>query len=154
MKTKRIFLAMAFCMASAIACLASDPNLGTWKLNEAKSKIPAGVTKNMTVAYSAESGQYKCVIDGVSGDGNPVHSEWTGKFDGKDYPVTGDSTVDARSVQKVNDRHYKVTNKKDGKATLTGTIELSADGKSRTLVVHPNDKSGKKMTAEFFYDKQ
>ena len=36
----------------------------------------------------------KVTTDGTDRDGKPVHGEWTGKFDGKDYPVTGDPTTD------------------------------------------------------------
>jgi hypothetical protein len=43
-------------------------------------------------------------LAGTNGDGKPLHSEWTGKYDGKDDPVTGDPNVDTRSYKKVNDR--------------------------------------------------
>jgi len=46
----------------------------------------------------------KVTVDAIDGDGNPVHNEWTGKYGGKDYPVTGDSSTDTRSYKKVNDR--------------------------------------------------
>jgi hypothetical protein len=154
MKTRITLLALAFCLCAVATSFAADPNVGTWKLNEAKSKIPAGISKNTTVTYTAADDSYKAVIDGVDGSGKPVHSEWTGKFDGKYYPVTGDPSVDSRSIQKVDDHHYKVANKKDGKVTTTGTIEISADGKTRTLVTHGTDASGKKTSATFVYEKQ
>jgi hypothetical protein len=34
----------------------------------------------------------KITVDGADRDGKPTHNEWTGKFDGKEYPVTGDPT--------------------------------------------------------------
>ena len=40
----------------------------------------------------------------IDGDGKPVHSEWTGNFDGKDYSVTGDPIADTRSYTKVDVR--------------------------------------------------
>ena len=154
MKTNKTLVTLAFCLATAVACFAADANLGSWKLNESKSKIPAGAPKNMSVVYTAEGDQYKCVIDGVDGAGKPSHNEWVGKFDGKDYAVTGDPTADTRAVKMVKENHYAITNKKDGKATLTGTAEVSADGKTRTLVIHSSDASGKKISATFVYDKQ
>ena len=60
-------------------------------------KFAPGAVKNLTVVYTAVGDNYKCVVDGVDGAGKPSHNEWTGKFDGKDYPVTGDPTADARS---------------------------------------------------------
>lgn len=155
MRTRTILLILAFCFAGVIASFAGDDtNVGTWKLNESKSKIPAGAGKNTSVVYTAEGDSYKCVVDGVDADGKPLHNEWTGKFDGKDYPLTGDPTADTRAIQKVDDRHYKLTNKKDGKATTTGTITYSADFKTRTVKVNTTDKSGKKVATTFVYDKQ
>ncbi|MBZ5629742.1 MAG: hypothetical protein LAO06_12845 [Acidobacteriia bacterium] len=154
MKARTILFALAFCLAGAAACLASDSNLGTWKLNEAKSKIPAGMGKNTSVVYTAVGGKYKCVVDGVDGSGKPTHNEWTGNFDGKDYPIVGDPISDTRAIQTVDDHHYKLTNKKGGKPTVTGTIVVSADGKSRTLTTNSTDASGKKATATFVYDKK
>lgn len=154
MKTRTILLTVVFCLVG-IACLAAeDSNVGSWKLNESKSKIPAGASKNTSVVYTAEGDSYKCVVDGVDGQGNPAHNEWTGKFDGKDYPLTGDPNADTRSVQKVDDRHYKLANKKDGKTVVDGTITYSADGKTRTVTTHGTDAKGKKVSTTFVYDKQ
>ena len=154
MKARTILLTLAFCLAGVVAGFASDSNLGTWKLNEAKSKIPAGMSKNTSVVYTAAGDKYKCVVDGVDGAGKPTHNEWTGKFDGKDYPLVGDPGSDTRAIQTVDDHHYKLTNKKGGKPTVTGTIAVSADGKSRTLTTHSKDASGKEASGTFVYDKQ
>ena len=94
--------------------------------------------------YTAEGDSYKCVVDGVDGAGKPAHNEWTGKFDGKDYPLTGDPSADTRSLKLTSPGHYALTNKKDGKTTITGTVELSADNKTRTLTIHMTDAAGKK----------
>ncbi|ABF40454.1 hypothetical protein Acid345_1452 [Candidatus Koribacter versatilis Ellin345] len=154
MKLKTTLAVLALCIAGSIAAYASDPNVGSWKLNDAKSKVPAGAPKNNTVTYTAAGDQLKCVVDGVDGKGQPSHNEWTGKFDGKDYPVVGDNTADARSIQKIGDRKYKLANKKGGKVTLSGTIEISADGKTRTLTIEGAGADGKKMTSTQVYDKQ
>lgn len=156
MKARTIVFALAFCFAGVVACLAADsnPNVGTWKLNEAKSKIPAGSPKNTNVVYTAAGDQLKCVVDGVDGAGKPIHNEWTGKFDGKDYALKGDSTADTRAIKAVDAHHYQLTNKKAGKATTTGTIEISADGKTRTVKTEGTDSSGKKVSTTFVYDKQ
>ncbi|HKE57772.1 MAG TPA: hypothetical protein VKB46_13760 [Pyrinomonadaceae bacterium] len=138
----------------AVALGATSPHMGTWKLNEAKSKIPAGALKNNTVVYEAVGDQIKVTVDGVDGSGNAAHNEWTGKFDGKDYAVTGDSTVDTRSYRQINSRTLAITNKKDGKVTTSGRIVVSANGKSRTVTTTSTDAKGKKSTTVAFYDKQ
>jgi hypothetical protein len=128
--------------------------LGTWRLNEAKSKIPAGSSKNLTVKYEAAGDSMKATIDGVDGQGKPTHTEWTGKFDGKDYPVTGDPTADTRSIKQVDAHNYQLTVKKAGKVTMTGKAVISADGMSRTINVSGKDSMGMKTEASSVYDKQ
>jgi hypothetical protein len=154
MKTRTIVLTMALCLAAVAVSFASNANLGTWKLNEAKSKIPAGAVKNNTVSYEVAGDSIKVTVDGVDGDGKPTHNEWTGKFDGKDYPLTGDPTADMRSYKTVNAHTTQLTNKKDGKVILSGQIVISADGKSRTLTVSGTNAKGEKVKYTAVYDKQ
>jgi len=143
-----LFAAVTVCFA------AEDVNMGTWKLNEAKSKIGAGAPKNNTVVYAAAGDSVKINVDGVGGDGKPLHTEWTGKFDGKDYPVTGDPASDMRAYTRVNDHTLRMVVKNGGKTTSTGRIVVAADGKSRTVTVSGTDSSGKKMSYTAVYDKQ
>jgi hypothetical protein len=128
--------------------------MGTWKLNEAKSKIPPMAPKNTTVVYEAAGDNVKVTVDGVDGEGKPLHNEWTGKFDGKDYPLTGDPGADTRSYKKVDDRTLELTSKKGGKVTTTGRIVVSADGKSRTVTVSGTNAKGAKVNYTAAYDKQ
>ncbi len=154
MKTRSIVLMSVLCLIAFAVCAAEDLNMGTWKLNEAKSNLPAGVPKNNTVVYAAAGDSVKVTVDGLDGQGKPTHNEWTGKFDGKDYPLTGDPQSNTRSYKKVNDQTMELSNKKDGKVTVTGKIELSPDGKSRTVTVSGTDPSGKKVKYSAVYDKQ
>jgi len=128
--------------------------MGTWKLNEAKSKVPAGTAKNTMVVYEAAGDSVKVTVDGVDGNGKATHNEWTGKFDGKDYPLTGDPMSDTRSYKMIDAHTTELTNKKGGKVTLSGRVVVSADGKSRTLTVSGTDAMGKKMSSTTYYDKQ
>jgi hypothetical protein len=154
MKTRSIVLAVVVCFVGLSLSFAQNPQMGTWKLNEAKSKIPAGMMKNTTVTYTAEGDNVKVTTDGTSGDGSAVQTEWTGKFDGKDYPLTGDPTADTRSYTKVNDHTLTLENKKGGSVVTSGRIVVSADGKTRTLTVSAKNAAGKKVTSKALYDKQ
>ncbi|HEY3124365.1 MAG TPA: hypothetical protein VGK70_09930 [Thermoanaerobaculia bacterium] len=155
MRTRTILASLVMFLAGLALCFAVEHNMGTWKLNEAKSKFAEGATKNITVVYEDAGDNIKVTVDGVDKDGKPVHSEWTGKFDGKDYPVTGNPTnEDARSYKKVDDHTMDFTGKKGGKAMATGRIVLAADGKSRTVTITVTDSSGKKTTNVAVYDKQ
>ncbi len=155
MRARKIFLVLAVLFATVAVCRAADDvNIGTWKLNEAKSKFSKGAPKNHTVVYSADGDNIKVTVDGNTADGKAVHTEWTGKFDGKDYAVTGDPTSDMRAYKRVNDHTLSMTIKKGGKVTSTGTIKVSADGKSRTVTISGTDDMGMKMNSSTVYDKQ
>ena len=104
MKIKMIILALVVFLGGAAVASAQSPHMGTWKLNEAKSKFPKGATKNHTVTYEAAGDQTKVTVDGTAADGSAIHSEWTGKFDGKPYALTGDPAGDMRSYRVVNRR--------------------------------------------------
>ena len=154
MKIRTSLLMLAFCLLAVSAFAANDALMGTWKLNESKSKLAAGGPKNNTVTYEAAGDGIKVTIDGTAADGSATHSEWTGKFDGKDYPSTGNPGEDTRSVKQINDRTFHVTSKKDGKLVLTAHVVLSADGKSRTVTVNGTDAQGKKYKSVVVSDKQ
>lgn len=154
MNARGIVLTLLLCFVAVAVSFAQDAHMGTWKLNEAKSKLPAGATKNSTVVYEAAGDNVKVTIDGTDKDGNPTHNEWRGKFDGKDYPVTGDPSSDARSYTKIDDRTLGFNIKKGGKVTTSGRIVVAADGKSRTVHTSGTDATGKKVSSTAVYDKQ
>jgi hypothetical protein len=155
MKTRTFLASLAVFVAGIGLCLAADVNMGTWKLNEAKSKFAPGATKNTTVVYAAAAGDMvKVTVDGVDKDGKADHNEWTGKFDGKDYPVTGSAAYDSRSYTKIDDHSMSMTIKKAGKVGATGKIVVSADGKSRTVTTVGTDPATAAMNATAVYDKQ
>ena len=153
MKAKTIALSISLVFVSVAVGFQNNPQMGTWKLNEAKSKF-AGKARNQTVVYEAAGDQTKVTVDGVDESGNASHNEWTGKFDGKDYPVTGDATSDTRSYRMINKNTLALTGKKGGKVTLTGRIVVSRNGKTRTVTTTTTNAKGKKVTNVAVYDKQ
>jgi hypothetical protein len=154
MKVKTTVLTLALWFVAGAVCFASDTQMGTWKVNEAKSKIAAGMPKNNTIVFEAAGDSVKVTIDGTTADGKPIHSEWTGKLDGKDYPVTGDPTSDMRSYKQTDDHTLVVNIKNGGKVTITGRVVVSADGKTRTVTTSGTDSQGKKVKGTTVYDKQ
>src|SRR6266853_1502406 len=150
MKTQTIGLTVVFCFLAGGLCFATDLQMGTWKLNEAKSKATPGMGKITMVTYKNTLGNVKVAVDGVDAKGKPTHNEWSGKIDGKDCPVTGDPTSDARSYTKVNDRTMDFAVKKGGKTRITGRIEVAADGKSRTVTATRTDRAARRSRARRF----
>jgi len=154
MNTKMIVLTVALGLVTASECFAQQPQMGTWKLNAAQSKLANGVARNNTVVYEAAGDQVKVTVDGNNPDGTAAHNEWTGKFDGADYAVTGDPNSDMRSYKLVNPNTLDMKIKKGGKVTSTGKIVVSADGKSRTVTTSGTTPQGRKFKNVAVYDKQ
>ena len=71
MKGRSIVLILALCFVGVAVCSASDALMGTWKLNEAKSKFAPGAWKNTTIVYEAAGESVKITIDGMGSDGKP-----------------------------------------------------------------------------------
>jgi len=154
MKARTIIMVLVLCLVGAVVCFAQDAQMGTWKLNDAKSKFAPGVTKNNRVVVEATGDNVTVTVDGTDKDGKATHNDWTGKFDGKDYPVTGDPNSDVRSLTKIDDHTLGLNVKKGGKTTMTGRIVVSADGKSRTVTTSGTDAKGKKVSSTAVYDRQ
>lgn len=154
MKTRTMVITLALSFAAAAMCFAESPQMGKWKLNEAKSKLTPGTGKNTTVVYSAAKGdQIKVTVEGMDKDEKPTHSTWVGKFDGKVYPVKGNLPYDAVMYKMVNDHTNDITGMKDGKKLWSGTITVAKDGKSRVVNINGTDADGKKFKSKAFYDK-
>ena len=71
MKARSFVLSFAMCFVVLTLCLAQDTMMGTWKLNEGKSKIGAGSPKNNTVVIEAAGENVNVTMDGVDATGNP-----------------------------------------------------------------------------------
>ena len=151
---RTMWATLAVCVAAAAVSIAADVNVGTWKLNPGKSKIGAGAARNETVKIETAGDNMKVTVDGTGSDGKATHNEWTGKFDGKEYPVTGDATMNMRSYATIDDHTFRLTGKKDGKVVTTGRIVISADGKTRTVTTTVTDAEGKKTNSTSVFEKQ
>ena len=53
-------------------CFGDDPQMGTWKLNKAKSRFAPGRPKNYTVVCEATGDNVKVTVDGTDKGGK----EW------------------------------------------------------------------------------
>ena len=154
-RTNRTTLAALAVLLTATATFAANPLMGTWKLNEGKSKFAPGATKNTTVTYAPANGDMvKCTVDGVDNDGKPIQWTWVGKFDGKPYQIKGSPSFDTLTYKPVNDRTNKTTATKAGKVVMTGTITVAKDGKSRVVTLTGTGANGQKFTDMTYYDKQ
>src|SRR5229473_3152135 len=97
MRTKYFAVAVLFALfASSTLCAEANMTVGTWKLNAAKSKYtPSAQARYETINIEVVGDNMKVILDGTDSAGQKVHAEWTGKYDGKDYPVTGSADIDS-----------------------------------------------------------
>jgi hypothetical protein len=146
--------ALLLLVAGIASAAGTDAFMGTWKINEAKSKAAASTAMNSTVVYTKDGDSVKVAIDGTDAKGQPYHSDWKGRFDGKDYALTGDPANDMRSYKVIDDHTLLTASKKSGKEVSTARIVLSADGKTRTVTLNGTDAGGAKITSTTVYDKQ
>jgi len=154
MKTKTIGLALLLSIAAGAMCFANpNPTEGTWKLNESKSSFGDGTGKSTLVVWEKAGEQEKCTVDGIDAAGKKTHSVWTGKLDGKDYPITGDPQSDTRSFKLSSDHQIDMVSKKDGKEVGEGTIVVAEDGKTRTVTNKMTNAKGEKVRSSSAYDK-
>ena len=152
-KTRIAVVAVALSFVGATACFAANSHMGTWKLNEGKSKIPAGINKNTMVVYAEQGDKIKVTVDGLDKDGKPTHGVWVGKADGKAYKVKGNLAWDEAAYKVVNDNTYQITTMKGGKVFSNGKSTVSADGKTRTVATEGTNADGKKFKTKAVYDK-
>jgi hypothetical protein len=134
----------------------SNPALGTWKLDVAKSKYSSGAPSELTRTLEADGDSTKYTFAGKSADGNPISYSFTSKYDGQDSPITGTGPggADAIAIKKVNAYSYDFSVKINGKTTATGKSTVSKDGKTTTVTISGKDKDGKAMSSTAVYDKQ
>lgn len=153
-KTRIAAVALALSFLGAGACFAANAHVGTWKVNEGKSKQAAGMGKTNTVQYVEKKDQLQVTVDGFDKDGKAAHGVWTGKTDGKSYKVKGKLSWDSMAYKMVDDRTYDITAMKDGKMSWSGRSTVAKDGKSRTLNMSGTGADGKKFKAKIVYDKE
>lgn len=144
----------AFLVGAALA--QSDPQVGVWKLNLAKSKYsPGPAPKSGTTRIEAASAGAKVIVDQVAGDGTARHWEFTANYDGKDSPVTGNNPdADMVARTRTNANTVQTISKKGGKVTTTQASVVSTDGKTRTVTTTGVNANGQQVNNVAVYEKQ
>jgi hypothetical protein len=141
--------------AVASAADASDPVVGTWKLNLAKSKFsPGPAPKSQTRAYVATADGIEMMYTGVAADGSAVNGKSTFKYDGKDYPISGSADFDTLSLKRIDATTIESTQKKAGKPTGVTVRTVAGDGKVLTLKSKGTDAKGKAYDNVMVFDRQ
>src|SRR5215813_596879 len=150
------FLAVCLFATSSLSSFAqTDPHIGTWKLNLAKSKYsPGPPPKSQTATFEAAGQGVKVTAKITDAEGKTVDFQFTANYDGKDYPVTGNPDVDATALKRIDANTVEFTRKKAGKVVATATSVISKDGKTRTLTEKGVNAKGEKVSNTLVFDRQ
>ncbi len=150
-------VALAFVVALASTALAqSNPHIGSWKGNVAKSTVSAGPTptSNTTSIVAAGAGTTS-TVDSTYTDGTSRHWSYTTNYDGKDSPITGNSQWgDSVAVTRVDANTLRSVYKLKGTVTATQTTVVAPGGKTRTVTTTGKNAAGQTVNNVTVYDKQ
>jgi hypothetical protein len=129
--------------------------VGTWKLNPARS---TSTFRSGTTVVEAAGRGIKTTVDLVGGNGTPYHFTWSAKYDGRDNPVRGVSPYGSGAhviaLTRVNARTAKIVTKLDGKVTITQTLVVSADGRTRTITTTGRTAKAQPIETTAVYERQ
>jgi len=133
----------------------SDPQLGRWVLNLAKSNFnPGPPPKSQTRTFELTDKGVKFTADGIDANGKPAHAEYLANFDGKDYPIMGSASADSIALKRRDPYTLEVTQKKGGKVVITGARTISRDGRVATVTNAGTDGQGRSINDVLVFDKQ
>jgi hypothetical protein len=149
-----IVLAILFTVVQ-VSGQATDPVIGTWELNLAKSKFsPGPAPKSETRTYMAAGPEIKASSKGIGADGKPTVGQWTVVYDGKDRPQTGNPDADSVSLKRIDAFTTEFTERRAGKIVTTGTRIVSRDGKVLTITSKGTDAKGQPVNNVLVFEKR
>ena len=157
MKLKTAMLALAMLLICSGLRAADDPLLGAWKLNLAKSKYdpgPAPTTSTINKYVASGNDGVTVITDGTDGQGRPDHTEYSAKYDGKDYPVKGEQDFDSVQLKRIDASTTLCINKKGGTVVRSLRRVVSKDGKTLTAAMVGITTTGQAIYNVTVYDRQ
>ncbi len=133
-----------------------EPFSGTWTLNLAKSTFstPTPPLRSLKAKIEAHDNSIKAVIDGVDSSGGSLHYAFEAKFDGKDYPFTGDPGVDTVALTRIDGNTFDILWKKAGKEAGSAREAVSKDGRTWTETEKMKEAKGQERINIYVYNKQ
>ena len=154
------------CLLSALSfapgmAAETNPFVGTWTLNVAKSKVDEGRLPQSEVrTYSTNlEGALTLIAEGIEADGTPYAYGATGDINGREYPVVGRDVGarilgDAISWRRIDPTTVEMTIKKKGAVLNTTRHSVSEDGKTLTISENGADDEGRPIHETRLYDRQ
>jgi hypothetical protein len=151
-----MLLGLAFTVPpQTISFAQSDPFVGTWQLNLAKSEYKTvRPPKAQTLIVQGEGQNRTATVTRVDEAGNSLTRVFKFIHDSQPHPVIGDSGSDAITYTRFDDNTVIWIGTKGGQAVAMGTDTLSRDGKMFTITVIRFDVNGRPINNISVFDKQ
>jgi hypothetical protein len=131
-----------------------DPLHGDWQLNLAKSTFkPGPAPKGQLRSYRISDGVEKLTARGVSADKMPTLVRYEARYDGKDYDITGSTGGDKISLRRIDALTTESTQKRNGKAAIITTRQVSADGKTLKVTAKGTVPDGQTLDSVMIFDR-
>lgn len=123
--------------------LTYDPAVGTWELDLTQSSFtPGPAVRSQTRTYTQTPDGVRFVLEGVSATGAPMHTEYTARYDGKDYPLIGAGYTNWIALTRINTVRTDGVEKKDGRPVYTVSRIVSTDSRTMTITVNGRNVRG------------
>jgi len=124
----------------------TDPLVGTWKLDLARSTYkPGPAPRGSIVTIEAAGKGVKVAVHTVGADGTEVKWGYASARDGKDAPVNGNPNYDTANVTQTSPTEGTIAYKKGGKTVVTLKTSVSKDGKRLTVTYSGVDPMGQPL---------
>jgi hypothetical protein len=155
LKTMVVGAMCALGLSAAVASAATNPLVGTWNLDVAKSTFVAGaVPRGQTRIYADSAAGLVSTIKTTAADGKETTSTNTLKADGKAHPYSGNPAYDMISVKQLNANTREFTTLKGSIPIGKGQTKVSKDGKTLTMKYKGVNETGAKLESTSVYDRQ
>jgi hypothetical protein len=130
--------------------------IGAWQVNLSRSTLAPGSPpyKRSTCRIEPQDDGVRVIYDMVGIRGGVIHLEWTGKLDGKDYPVQGMDEVITNAYTRVDDHIYDIVVKVDGNRASTARTVIAKDRKSMTTTTTSRNPQGQTVTTTVVYERK
>jgi hypothetical protein len=135
----------------------SNPLIGTWKLNLAKSKyIGAPPPRSQTMTFAGEGENLTNNVEAVDAQGQAIKTMFIHIYDGKPHPTTGvaGGLYDSSAYTRIEANTVNFVRLKDGKALQTGWAVVSGDGKTYTVTTGGTGLNGQPISTVGVFEKQ
>ena len=132
-----------------------EPWFGTWQqIPPTRKWFDPWPYQKVTLRIEPSGDGLRVVYDMVRRRGGIQHIEWSGRFDGKDYPVQGVGYALTNAYRTLSNRSYEIVVKVEDRPAAVATAVVSSDGRTLNVDTTERDAKGQTVTTTARYRRQ